>query len=1524
MRGVSACIRRVTGLALTVSLVAATLASGAVGAAYAEDAPTRFTGEPSEWAAVPHNSASSAGALLELKAVQRDGKLYLLVRGTQVSADGTFYIDADNDGTTGDSVPFWSDSAGIDYRIVGGQLYQYSGETWTSAGTADYGSSGTIAETAVDLTDLGLDGTTPVKVSYRQAAGNSFLPDPGRTMLNAEAQTDAYGPDPDLAIDADPSDWSGLEPLAQSADGLTRLYAAMNNETLSILVTGKTGEWNDIFIDIDNDKDTGFNANWLWADSGFDYLLENGDFFENVDGAFSWNPLSSDGIQYAESGPSENRVLEMSVPLSRLGLSSPTALHLGFGAGDQYAPAASAEAAKALPSLPRVTVDGSDADWAGIAPLAEGTGDLQDLSAFVKGTTLYVLARGTDLSGEKNLFVNSDSDPATGHLGWQYERTGADYLVQNGLVFESTGPGWSWNEIGVAETVVSSVYAPAGGSILEMAVDMDGWANLSSTIRVALGVGEAYAPPVQAAEYPAALSANGAAIVVDGQAEDWSAVDNKAVSSGGMLTLRAVRDEEKLFLLAEGTNLNAQNEFFIDSDGDAATGWHDSGWADSGIDYKISRNSLYRYDGGDVWTRVGSVYNRPNADSDLVYLYLSQIEATSSGPMKAAYMSKNAMALPADGAAMLTVDASVRQLREPGVYYPRESFEVLNNPYMGWAAWSRDVPDKPLGEPYAQPHSLVYAGIAWRELEPAKGEFDWAGIESKYQFDYWASQGKKINLRVVLDLPTSDPLHKDIPDWLYDELVDAETASGAGKWYETTEVGSGFAPNYNSPTLLAEHERLIRALAERYDEDPRIAFIQIGSLGHWGEFHNYPEGPSGKFPNVRVSDQYVQHYLDHFQHKLIGMRKPFPIAAEHQLGLFNDVFGDKGSTQSWLTWARDGWSDIGLYLDPDQNAAQMQAASQMPDFWKSNYSGGEFTSGNPLLSLNDHAFMESLSQARASHTSWLGPSSPADYRVGVNGVTRDVQENMDTLLKTMGYRFVLESAKHVATATRGTGLSVTTHWNNKGVAPFYMDWPVAVALADAGGQLVPSTISVSPATDIRGWLPGGSDTTLPLRIPANLAPGTYTLLIAILDPDTDEPGIRLAIEGKRPDGWYALDSIRVAASSSGSSSPSTGPGNESPNGAPDDAVQTIEKLPAADAGEVQVELQASGQEVRMPADQLFASGGSLELSHERFSVTVPAGTLEQLAALTRQNGLDEAAFYMKWQAVDPARLVSSLQAAAHAPNSRYESAGQSLVFEIGLRGKDGATIPLTSFGEPLILRLKLAAGADKKLAGLYFIPDEGEPVYIGGAAADDVMTARVSRSGDYAVLTLDRRFEDVASGHWASREIQVLAAKHALEDARNDRFEPGRRATRAEFALMLARVMGLEEKGGEPAFADVPSDSAYASAIQAVAEKGIIAGKDKERFAPRDVVTRQEAAAMLFRAYRAVRPDARTDSSGDALTKFEDRSLAAGWAIDPLQFLAERGMLQGTSPTVLDPRGEPTRAQAAALLSRWLDLPGGF
>lgn len=591
----------------------------------------------------------------------------------------------------------------------------------------------------------------------------------------------------------------------------------------------------------------------------------------------------------------------------------------------------------------------------------------------------------------------------------------------------------------------------------------------------------------------------------------------KSIAGGNPMSLYAVQDQNKLYLLVKDSELNTQNIFYIDSDNNSTTGYQSTDWSESGIDYKIEYNSLYRYiESNSSWTKVGPVYTNITPSYVGMYLYLDRIGRDRPGAFKIAYKGKTEALMPASGSAMMLVDTTIRGNSDPAAFYPNESFEVLNNPYMGWAPSSKN-------SKYEQPHRLVTLSATWRKLEPVKGVFDWTVLESEYNLNHWGNLGIKAILRMVLDLPSDDAEHKDIPDWLYDELVAAEGVSNAGTWYDTSS-SAGFSPNYSSPILIREHRRLIQALAHRYNHDPRIAFIQLGSIGHYGEFHN---GLIDTFPELSVSDQYVQHYIDYFTNKVISMRKPFPLAAQYRLGLYNDMFGEPSSTDAWLTWTQAGLD--GINVSEGQDPSRAQAASMMPEFWKYADSGGEFSSNYEVKEyFHDDRFMELLRQARLSHTSWLGATSLAHYQLGVD-LEENIQANMDLLLNTMGYRFVLESIKHETNAMAGSRVTLAMQWTNKGVAPFYFSWPLEFVLAGVNGNVVSSTRTAMTSINIRNWLPGKHTEKVVFPIPKNLSSGRYTLLVAIIDPSTGKPGVHLAIEGRRNDGWYRLDEISVVS-----------------------------------------------------------------------------------------------------------------------------------------------------------------------------------------------------------------------------------------------------------------------------------------------------------------------------------------------------------------------------------------------------------
>ncbi len=439
-------------------------------------------------------------------------------------------------------------------------------------------------------------------------------------------------------------------------------------------------------------------------------------------------------------------------------------------------------------------------------------------------------------------------------------------------------------------------------------------------------------------------------------------------------------------------------------------------------------------------------------------------------------------------------------------YYPVEIDDVLTNPYMGWVPAATKTN-------WQQPHTMVYAALLWSDLEPnAKGEYDWEGFESRNNFDYWESQGVKINIRFYMDLPTSSS-HMDIPQWLYDSM-----GSDKGDFYDCS-IGKGFSPNYSDPVLIAEHERVIAALGERYNDDPNIAFIQLGSLGHWGEWHCWPYsesdgGPSGEFPAESVSNQYISHYVQSFSSDKLTMRRTTQMAKDNGMGLFNDMFGDVSSAEAsgwgWLWGIENGYTD---------DLGQSQPA--MPNFWQEGPSGGEFANGNSALYLTDSTISETIRLAQITHTSWLGPCCPASLEYGGT-----YQDNIDALAKTMGYRFVIKSISHATTATPGSTVAVNMDWRNRGVAPFYFQWSLKIGLANENGIVTYTTVS----QDIREWLPGSFAFDTELIIPDTVKAGEYTVVAAIIDPATKKPGINLAIEGKRDDGWYELDTITIVES----------------------------------------------------------------------------------------------------------------------------------------------------------------------------------------------------------------------------------------------------------------------------------------------------------------------------------------------------------------------------------------------------------
>lgn len=1526
------------GKRLTALLLAAAVATpiGAWGGASPVNAePTGFkAGSIDDWLSPDVVSSVRANKLQDIKAVLNEDKLYVFVNGTGLDKEKTLYLNTDADEATGAQLVYWNGTTGADYKIVNDKVYRYENEAWTEWGTALMAVSPSGVEYEISTSLLG--GTAPERMKLGFESEGYALPELGETTMSVRL-TKSSGGDPapqapaTVTIDAYGTEWTDVPPLIVSDDGKTELKYAVGNGKLYFLAQGQldSGEfpklWEHVLLDTDRKAATG-NSMWAWAGKlGSEILVQSGGVYV-PSGSGGWDSATT-GLDYKSGGTGENKTIEWSLPLSELNAGSAKSTHMGYLSNTYALPAASGDPLElSLIEQPRISVDGDAVDWGAVPVLSTTTEGTTQVKAYVSNGNLYGLITGKIDNGEfpalwEHYLLDTDKNANTGNSSSAWAgKFGAEFLVQNGFLYMPNGSG------GWTNTAANFPYERSGtgdNKVIEWVLPLEA---IGVTTQKSIHTGfksNNYTAPLRTGDPAIIPIVNEAAqIVVDGVDSDWADVEAGATARQTSYSLQAAQDEKKLYIRINGEKLDLRNIFYINSGSGNAVNSDSRMWEGAGYDFKVEKGILYAYNAVQTsWDERGQVRLNVGDGWVEIALYLEQIGLSAPGPVEIGWLQRGVAELPASGSSMLTV-GQTSDTHDEGIFYPRESFEVLNNPFMGWAAWAKSN-SHPDGTPYEQQHSLVYAGITWRELEPEKGVFDWAGVEAKYQFDFWASQGKRINLRIVLDTPTSEE-HMDIPDWLYNELA---AAGSPGTPYRSSEVRSGFSPNYESPILIAEHERLINAIAARYDNDPRFAHVQLGSLGHWGEWHTWPAG-TGIFPKLGISDQYVQHYINAFKNVPLGMRKPFPIAKDNSFGLFNDVFGIKASTDEFVGWTKNGWTGIGEFVDDPSQAAEKLAASAMPDYWKTNYSGGEFANGDPESWLTDDTVMESLRQMRESHTSWLGPASPARTPYGT-----EIQSNIDAMQRLMGYRLVVEAVKNSPTVQAGSELTVESIWNNKGVAPFYQDWNIEYSLRNALGEVVYKYQDT--ATDLIDLLPGRHNMSAALQLPATLKTGTYQLEAAIIDPSTGKPGVKLAIGGEQGDGRYKIGSVAVTGTDSSSAptptstttatptptpsstatpTPVTTPGSTVTPGPPpglDDKVQLVQS-PVLTGGKVALTLEAGKTSLQLPlsAEALKDSPVIIVKSGDT-TFEIPGDVLKQ-AKGQAAGGAASLSIGIEALADNKAQSAAAAYGLSQKATVKPAAAG----FSVKLAVKENAkSSELTRFSAPI--SVILPGNVDQaSLVNLYQVEGTALKLHparlVGGQPA-----ATISGPGEYVWLNYSKSYADLAPSHWASNAVAELSAKEIIKGDEKGRFQTRTPVTRAEFTAMLVRMLQLPQATDQTKpFRDVPSTAWFSTEVAAAQEAGLVNGNEGA-FEPGRSINREEMIVMAVRAAKQLGLQLDSSEGGAA---FADTAAISGWAAESVRAAAALSLVAGDAEGSLRPKDGAVRAEAAVMLARILHL----
>lgn len=445
-------------------------------------------------------------------------------------------------------------------------------------------------------------------------------------------------------------------------------------------------------------------------------------------------------------------------------------------------------------------------------------------------------------------------------------------------------------------------------------------------------------------------------------------------------------------------------------------------------------------------------------------------------------------------------DAPQTPDRDEITIVPLPSTGPLRNPLMGITARELGVNEW---------STLTHHYIGWRELERTPED----GVQKIVDFCNVAWRGlpeknMKVIPRVYLEYPGR-------PNAWPDGLADGD---------------------YTSPEFARRLVRFVEKLGQAWDHDPRVAFIELGIFGRWGEHHS--PGPSAEMQRIAGAA-----FARAFPDKCVSVRRAW------------ETFPDGNFGEYWDSFAH--WDEMATNGRP---IAQINAARGL---YKHAYIGGEvaYDWGNwriqpgetPTISLAEPAHLDyvlnTVHWLQCTQIRWIGDYDCRDARAAAGAAK---------LQSTLGYRFILEGVRYTTSLLAGGRLHVEISVRNTGSAPFYYRWPLEVSLLDESSHRVVWHETFKDV-DIREWLPGQSKISPQWTSPAAselpraiwpsfeikdwcnppqtyrvsgdftpaVPPGRYVLALAILDPAGMVPAVGFATRqywrgGRHPIGFVGV------------------------------------------------------------------------------------------------------------------------------------------------------------------------------------------------------------------------------------------------------------------------------------------------------------------------------------------------------------------------------------------------------------------
>lgn len=181
----------------------------------------------------------------------------------------------------------------------------------------------------------------------------------------------------------------------------------------------------------------------------------------------------------------------------------------------------------------------------------------------------------------------------------------------------------------------------------------------------------------------------------------------------------------------------------------------------------------------------------------------------------------------------------------------------------------------------------------------------------------------------------------------------------------------------------------------------------------------------------------------------------------------------------------------------------------------------------------------------------------------------------------------------------------------------------------------------------------------------------------------------------------------------------------------------------------------------------------------------------------------------------------------------------------------------------------------------------------------------------------ETKFNDVSANDWFASAVDYVTGKGMMNGTADNTFSPKANTTRGMVVTVLYRLEN-QPSTSAASFTDVASGAYYANAVAWANANGIVSGYGSGKFGPNDKVTREQLAAILYRYAQYKKYDVSVGEDTNILS-YDDAQSISAYAIPAIQWACGAGVVTGKSGSKLDPKGNATRAEVAAMLMRFCE-----